>query len=219
VGSAGGTPSSSPDRRAARPTQPFTIEEGLTKLADGTAGMMARKLLTMQKQRETTPETSSEKSRNPADVSAVLADPVWNDTTASVGVHLDITEAPSGWGEDVSIRQAQSNESLWDVGEEGERETPDAKGDDTCWDDESTGAGIIEAAEVQSLQSWELELITTLTPADIPHRWEHFKKLVLLLVLTSVADRDVLWQKPVWLSHEKCVHNHLNSVQVFQSVQ
>jgi hypothetical protein len=135
--------------------------------------MMARKLLAMQQQRETTPETFSEKCRNPADVSAVLADPVWNDTTASVGVHLDITEAPSGWGEDaLSIRQAQSNESLWDVGEEGE--TPDAKGDDTCWDDESTGAGIIEAEEIlQSHQSWELELITTLIPADIPHRWEH----------------------------------------------
>ncbi len=184
MGSAGGTPSSSPDRRAARPTQPFTIEEGLTKLADGTAGM-ARKLLSMQQQRQTmletfseksrspaTPETSSEKNRNPADVSAVLADPVWNDTTASVGVHLDITEAPSGWGEDVSIRQPQSNESLWDGGEEGE--APDAKGDDTCWDDESTRAGIIiEAAEVMSHQNWELELITTLIPADIPNRWEH----------------------------------------------
>ena len=198
MSSAGGTPSSSPDRRAARPTQRFIIEEGLTKLADGTAGM-ARKLLSMQQQREATPETSSEKSRNPADVSAPLADPVWNDTTASVGVHLDITEAPSGWGEDaLSIRQAQSNESLWDVGEEGESETPDAKGDDTCWDDESTGAGIIyEAAEVQSHQSWELELITTLIPADIPHRWEHFKKIVLRLELTSVTDRDILWQEPV----------------------
>ncbi len=188
MGSAGGTPSSSPDRRAARPTQRFIIEEGLTKLADGTAGMMARKLLTMQQQRQTTletsseksrnpatPETSSEKNRNPADMSAVLADPVWNDTTATVGVHLDITEAPSGWGEDVlSIRQVESNESLWDGGEESE--TPDAKGDDTCWDDESTGAGIIiEAAEVQSRQSWELELITTLIPADIPNRWEHEK--------------------------------------------
>jgi hypothetical protein len=176
VGSAGGTPSSSPDRRAARPTQPFTIEEGLTKLADGTAGM-ARKLLSMQQQRQTTPETSSEKSRNPADVSAVLADPVWNDTTSTVAVHLDITEAPSGWGEDVlSIRQAQSNESLWDGGEEGE--TPAAMVDDTCWDDVSTGAGIIiGAAEVQSHQSWELELITTLIPADIPHRWEHLTKV------------------------------------------
>ncbi len=184
----GGTPSSSPGRRAARPTQRFIIEEGLTKLADGTAGLMVRKLLSMQQQRETTPETSSEKSRhpatpetsseknrNPADVSAPLADPVWNDTTANVGVHLDITEAPSGWGEDVSIRQAESNESLWDVGEESE--TPDAMVDDTCWDDESTGAGIIiEAAEVQSHQSWELELITTLIPADIPHRWEHEEK-------------------------------------------
>ncbi len=153
-------------------------------MADGTAGM-ARKILSMQQQRQAmpetsseknrnpaTPETSSEKSRNPADVSAILADPVWNDTTATVGAHLDITEAPSGWGEDVSIRQAQSNESLWDVGEESE--TPDAKGDDTCWDDESTGAGIIiGAAEVQSHQSWELELITTLIPADIPNRWEH----------------------------------------------
>ncbi len=203
MGSAGGTPTSSPDRRAARPTQRFIIEEGLTKLADGSAGM-ARKLLTMQQQRQTTPETSSEKSRNPAtpetsseksrnpvDVS-LLADPVWNDTTATVGVHLDITEAPSGWGEDVSIRQSQSNESLWDVGEEGESETPDAKGDDTCWDDESTGAGIIiEAEEIQSHQSWELELMTTLTPADIPHRWEHEKKSVFLLELTSVTDRDI----------------------------
>jgi len=140
-------------------------------MADGTGGL-ARKLLSMQRQ---TAETSSEQNGNPGGAEAsLLSDPAWNDTTADVGVQLDITEAPSDWAEGVSAHELLQNESLW--GEEEEEEglgSPrHAKmtSDDTCWDESIVEGGVVLGHHSLNTGGWELGLVSTVTAADIPNR-------------------------------------------------